>query len=132
VDIEAELKRAGLVTPPVTLGKPATDSSITLDPSQFTIGAEVFLNGEVFYSSYGTKPSVAFSNRKVKINLINMKGSHPYHVTTLEGGALGWAAKDSLSFSSAPSKNIPPLKTPVTKPKTPLKGNLSKSLHTKY
>lgn len=69
--------------------KPAT-------PAQITKGCDVILNGRVHYDSYGSKPGKTFSNYKGKVNFINMKGSHPYHVTTPSGGWLGWVTKESV------------------------------------
>lgn len=65
-------------------------------PTQITIGCDVILNGRVHYDSYGSKPGKTFSNYRGKVNLINMKGSHPYHVTTPSGGWLGWVTKESV------------------------------------
>lgn len=65
-------------------------------PSQITIGCDVILNGRVHYDSYGSKPGKTFTNYRGKVNLINKKGSHPYHVTTPTGGWLGWVTKESV------------------------------------
>lgn len=65
-------------------------------PTNITIGCSVILNGRVHYNSYGAKPGKTFKNYKGKINFINTKGSHPYHVTTPSGGWLGWVTKESV------------------------------------
>lgn len=65
-------------------------------PAQITIGCDVILNGRVHYDSYGSKPGKTFSNYRGKVNLINAKGSHPYHITTPSGGWLGWVTKESV------------------------------------
>lgn len=65
-------------------------------PKQITVGCTVILNGIVHLDSYGSKPGKTFTNYKGKINLINKKGSHPYHVTTPSGGWLGWVTKESV------------------------------------
>ena len=65
-------------------------------PTQITKGCDVILNGRVHYDSYGSKPGKTFSNYRGKVNLTNMKGSHPYHVTTPSGGWLGWVTKESV------------------------------------
>lgn len=67
-----------------------------VSPSQITIGCDVILNGRVHYDSYGSKPGKTFTDYRGKINYINMKGSHPYHVTTPEGGWLGWVTAESV------------------------------------
>lgn len=60
------------------------------------IGSEVIVNGQLHGSSYGDAPGKTLSNYRGKVNLINQKGSHPYHVTTPSGGWLGWVLKDSV------------------------------------
>lgn len=70
--------------------------SATVEPKEITIGCDVILNGRVHYDSYGSKPGKTFTNYKGKINLINKKGTHPYHVTTPSGGHLGWVLKESV------------------------------------
>lgn len=77
-------------------GAVAPKSSVTPTPKEITIGCDVILNGKVHLDSYGSKPGKAFTNYKGKVNLINKKGSHPYHVTTPSGGWLGWVTKESV------------------------------------
>lgn len=60
------------------------------------IGSEVIVNGRLFKNSYGAEPGRTLSNYRGKINYINMKGSHPYHVTTPQGGWLGWVLADAV------------------------------------
>lgn len=68
----------------------------SVTPEQITIGCSVILNGTVHYDSYGSKPGKTFSNYKGLVSLINIKGSHPYHITTPTGGWLGWVTKESV------------------------------------
>lgn len=68
----------------------------SITPTQVTIGCDVVLNGTVHYDSYGSKPGKTFSNYKGKVNFINKKGSHPYHVTTPSGGWLGWVLESAI------------------------------------
>ena len=72
--------------------KKATSSK----PKEITIGCDVILNGTVHYDSYGSKPGRTYSKYKGKVNLINKKGTHPYHVTTPSGDHLGWVTKESV------------------------------------
>lgn len=60
------------------------------------IGSEVIVNGRLHGSSYGDAPGQTRSNYRGRVNFINLKGSHPYHVTTLDGGWLGWVTKESV------------------------------------
>lgn len=60
------------------------------------IGSEVIVNGRLYKNSYGAEPGRTLSNYRGKINFINMKGSHPYHVTTPQGGWLGWVQACSV------------------------------------
>lgn len=60
------------------------------------IGSEVIVNGRLHGSSYGDAPGQTRTNYRGKVNFINLKGTHPYHVTTPSGGWLGWVTKDSV------------------------------------
>jgi len=60
------------------------------------IDSEVIVNGKLHGSSYGDAPGKTLTNYRGKINFVNLKGSHPYHVTTPQGGWLGWVSKDSV------------------------------------
>lgn len=83
-----------------TSKKPVSTStssgSSTAQPAKITKGCTVILNGTVHRDSYGAKPGKTFKNYKGKVNFINTKSSHPYHVTTLSGGWLGWVTKESV------------------------------------
>lgn len=78
------------------VGTVAPNASVTVEPKEITIGCEVILNGTVHYSSYGAKPGKTFTNYRGRVNLVNKKGTHPYHVTTPSGGYLGWVLKESV------------------------------------
>ena len=91
IPIDPSLKRP---TAPAKSSSPQPAKPAT--PAQITKGCDVILNGRVHYDSYGSKPGKTFSNYKGKVNFINMKGSHPYHVTTPSGGWLGWVTKESV------------------------------------
>lgn len=98
-NLSAKTKTTGDSTQPsnVTTPKvstPSPNSAVT--PEKITIGCDVILNGRVHYDSYGSKPGKTFSNYRGKINFINMKGTHPYHVTTPSGGWLGWVTAESV------------------------------------
>lgn len=60
------------------------------------IGSDVIVNGQLHRDSYGNGPGQVKSNYRGKINFINKKGSHPYHVTTPSGGWLGWVTAGSV------------------------------------
>ena len=66
------------------------------EPKEITIGCEVILNGTVHRDSYGNGPGKTFTDYRGKINLMNKKGTHPYHVTTPTGGWLGWVTEESV------------------------------------
>lgn len=70
--------------------------STTQESKPIGIGSEVIVNGRLHGSSYGDAPGQTKTNYRGKVNFINLKGSCPYHVTTPEGGWLGWMAKDSV------------------------------------
>ncbi len=60
------------------------------------IGSEVVVNGRLHRDSYGGGAGKTLSNYRGKINFVNQKGSHPYHVTSLSGGWLGWVTAGSV------------------------------------
>ena len=60
------------------------------------IGSEVVVNGRLHRDSYGGGAGKTLSNYRGKINFVNQKGSHPYHVTSLSGGWLGWGTAGSV------------------------------------
>jgi len=68
----------------------------TVQNAPIGIGSEVIVNGRLFKNSYGAEPGRTLSNYRGKINYINMKGSHPYHVTTPQGGWLGWVLAEAV------------------------------------
>jgi len=82
---------APVVAPAPVSTPPRADTNIV-------IGSTVILNGRVHYDSYGAKPGKTFTNYTGKINLINLKGTHPYHVTTPTGSYLGWVKKEWLTL----------------------------------
>ena len=82
-----------------SVGTVSPQAAANPTPKEITIGCDVILNGRVHYDSYGSKPGKTFTNYKGKVNLINKKGSHPYHVTTPSGGWLGWVTKESVVLS---------------------------------
>lgn len=87
------------ITKNTSMGTVQPQAAATPEPKEITIGCNVILNGQVHYDSYGSKPGKTFTNYKGKVNLINKKGSHPYHVTTPSGGWLGWVTKESVVLS---------------------------------
>ncbi len=69
----------------------------TVQPSKpVGIGSDVIVNGRLHGSSYGDAPGQTLTNYRGKINFINLKGSHPYHVASPEGNWLGWVTKESV------------------------------------
>lgn len=66
------------------------------NPKKIGIGSDVIVNGRLHRDSYGSGPGQTRTNYRGKINFINMKGSHPYHVTTPSGGWLGWVTASSV------------------------------------
>lgn len=69
----------------------------TVQPEKpITIGCDVIVNGRLHGTSYGDAPGQMRTNYRGKINFINLKGSHPYHITTPTGLWQGWVTKDSV------------------------------------
>ena len=70
------------------------DSSIVEKPVM--IGSDVIVSGRLYGSSYGDAPGQMRTNYHGKVNFINLKGSHPYHITTPAGLWQGWVTKESV------------------------------------
>ncbi len=62
-----------------------------------TKGCTVIVNGQLHRDSFGSGPGQWRKNFKGKVNFINNKGSHPYHVTDLNGGWLGWVVASAVT-----------------------------------
>lgn len=60
------------------------------------IGSDVIVNGRLHGTSYGDAPGQMRTNYRGKVNFINLKGSHPYHITTPQGLWQGWVTKESV------------------------------------
>lgn len=90
----SEYRTFGIKTVNVSLPRPPQPKkpkSVSAPPAkQITIGCNVIANGRVHRDSYGRAPGITVTNYRGKINYINKKGSHPYHLTTPSGGWLGW------------------------------------------
>lgn len=87
----------------VTTERPKTTTTTTNKTSSssskkkaVTKGCTVILNGYLFRDSYGNGRGQYRKNFKGKINFINTKGSHPYHVTTMSGGWQGWVLASTV------------------------------------
>lgn len=68
----------------------------TADVTQIVIGSTVVVNGVLHRDSYGNGSGQTRTNYTGKVNFINTKGSHPYHVTTPDGGWLGWVLASAV------------------------------------
>jgi hypothetical protein len=66
------------------------------DPQKIGIGSDVIVNGRLHRDSFGNGAGQTRTNFLGKINFINMRGSHPYHVTNPSGGWLGWVTESSV------------------------------------
>lgn len=80
--------------PTASIQQSRPDSTAQQEP--IGIGSEVIVNGRLHRDSYGNGPGQTRTNYRGKVNFINMKGSHPYHVTTPSGDWLGWVTADSV------------------------------------
>lgn len=78
-----------------------------LEPTEITVGTTVIVNGTIHSDSYGSNPGKSLSNYTGAVNLINKKGTHPYHIVTPAGGWLGWVNKEALSIAPTQISGIP-------------------------
>ena len=71
----------------------------SIPSSQLTVGQEVVVNGNYYYSSYGAEPHGTFSGFQGKISRIvttDPTRAYPYHITTKSGGARGWVKESQI------------------------------------
>lgn len=63
-----------------------------------TPGCTVMVNGRLHRDSYGKGPGKTLKNYKGKINFVKdpKKRSHPYHVTDMRGGWMGWVIPSAI------------------------------------
>lgn len=87
-----EIKQSGIAA----ASSARADSSTQDKP--VTIGCEVIVTGRLHGSSYGDAPGMSLAGYRGKINFINVQGSHAYHVTTPDGGWLGWVTADCIKL----------------------------------
>ncbi|MDR1755252.1 MAG: hydrolase [Eubacterium sp.] len=66
------------------------------EPEKITVGSKVIITGRLHIDSYGQGPGKTLNGEHGKVNIINEKGSHPYHVTNMSGGHLGWVLKSCV------------------------------------
>lgn len=93
-----EIKLKSSTTTSTTSTKGQSSNKVNIQPKQITNGSTVILNGRVHRDSYGASPGKTFKNYVGKISNINKKGTHPYHITTPQGGWLGWIAEGSVKL----------------------------------
>lgn len=91
----------------VTLRQPAADKPVqataaparAIPAKQLTVGQDVTVNGNYYYSSWGAEPHGTFSGFRGKISRIvttDPQRACPYHITTPSGGARGWVKKSQI------------------------------------
>lgn len=62
-----------------------------------TVGCTVMVNGRLFRDSYGKGGGRTLKDYKGKLNFVKTDNrSHPYHVTDMNGGWMGWVTKSSI------------------------------------
>lgn len=82
--------------------KPVEASAETTRPvptSQLTVGQDVTVNGNYYYSSQGAEPHGTFSGFRGKISRIvstDPQRPYPYHITTQTGAARGWVSAGQI------------------------------------
>jgi hypothetical protein len=77
---------------------PKATTKETRPPAGFSIGDEVTVSGNYWYSSYGDNPHGTFNNFRGKISHIVADKTRKYrfHITTLTGGYRGWVAESQM------------------------------------
>lgn len=96
VNIKLDPYKPKPVVRPQPKPRPSSTSNSSGSKKSVTPGCTVIVNGQLHRDSYGAGPGQWRNNFKGKINFINMKGSHPYHVTTMSGGWQGWVLASAV------------------------------------
>lgn len=88
----------------------AADQPATVTPQktreipqgQLYEGCTCIANGAYYYTSYGDEPHGNSSGRQVVVSrIVDQSRPCPIHITTPEGGALGWIAQSGLQVVSS-------------------------------
>ena len=77
-----------------------TEQTRDIPDGQLYVGAQVTVNGDYFYSSYGEEPHGSGNGRQCVISRIvsdDATREYAIHITTPEGGALGWVKASELT-----------------------------------
>lgn len=91
----------------VTLRQPAPDKPAqaaaqptrSVPAGQLTVGQDVTVNGDYYYSSWGAEPHGTFSGFRGKISRIvatDPQRPYPYHIATPAGSARGWVKEGQI------------------------------------
>ena len=78
-----------------------TEPSRSIPAGQLVVGATVQANGPYYYTSYGDEPHGTSNGQQLKVSrIVDGTRAYPIHVTTLDGGPLGWMKKEALQVVS--------------------------------
>ena len=73
-----------------------TEQTRSIPQGQLYVGIKAVVNGAYYYSSYGDEPHGNGSGRACVVSRIEEDREYPVHITTENGGSLGWVKKDAL------------------------------------
>lgn len=82
----------------------AAETTRAVPAGQLTVGQDVTVNGNYYYSSQGAEPHGTFSGFRGRISRIvttDPQRPYPYHITTPAGVARGWVRKDQIQVVTA-------------------------------
>ena len=65
-------------------------------PKKVAVGSKVRVNGRLHRDSYGTGAGATEKDAIRTVNFVKPGRSHPYHVTTLNGGWRGWVTASAV------------------------------------
>lgn len=86
---------------PATATTPAevtTEKQRDIPKGQLYAGCSCIANGDYYYTSYGDEPHGSANGRQVVVSrIVDLSRPCPIHITTPEGGALGWIAQNGLT-----------------------------------
>ncbi len=81
-------------------GEPAvasTEPSRDIQQGRLYAGCTCVVNGNFYYTSYGDEPHGTAAGRRVKVSrIVDSSRPAPIHITTEDGGGLGWTSASAL------------------------------------
>ena len=82
--------------------KPVETPTVTVNqPSTFSVGKDVIVNGPVYADSFGRGAGMTLANHEGRITIVAKPNPYPYHID-----GLGWVAENQVSLHGVENTNV--------------------------